>query len=107
MEMKRVGRLIACGVVAIAGYFVNYVFEIRRGTSNAEGANFLAVAQGCFAVGRFLGVFLMKFINPRKVFLVYFTGVLAFQAASIGAKGNSGLGMHLYLPSYYIPSTSD
>ncbi|KAH8153025.1 uncharacterized protein LAJ45_02612 [Morchella importuna] len=77
--------------VGIAGYFVNYVVEVRKGTSSADGANFLAGAQGCFAVGRFLGVFLMKFINPRKVFFVYFTCVIAFQSAAVGATGNAGM----------------
>lgn len=70
---------------------------MRKGTSNAAGANFLAAAQGCFAVGRFMGVFFMKFINPRKVFLAYFTLVIIFQAASIGATENAGLGMYLPL----------
>lgn len=72
---------------------MNYVVEVRKGTSSAAGANFLAGAQGCFAVGRFLGVFLMKFIKPRKVFLGYFTCVIIFQAAAIGTKENAGLGM--------------
>lgn len=82
-------------IVGIAGYFVNYVVEVRKGTSNAAGANFLAGAQGCFAVGRFLGVFFMKFINPRKVLLGYFTLVIVFQAASIGATENVGLGAYI------------
>lgn len=85
-------------IVGIASYFVNYVVEVRKGTSSAAGANFLAGAQGCFAVGRFLGVFLMKFIKPRKVFLGYFTFVIIFQAAAIGAKENAGLGMCAVFP---------
>jgi FHS family L-fucose permease-like MFS transporter len=51
--------------VAIAGYFINYATEVRTNTSSATGAIFLAVAQGCFAVGRFSGSFAMKFIKPR------------------------------------------
>lgn len=51
--------------VAIAGYFINYATEIRSNTSSALGAIYLAVAQGCFAVGRFSGSFLMKFVKPR------------------------------------------
>jgi len=35
----------------------------------------------------------MKFIRPRIVFLVYFTGMIVFCAASIGARGNAGLAM--------------
>jgi len=42
-------------LVAIAGYFINYVTEVRPNTDSALGAKFLAAAQGCFAVGRFSG----------------------------------------------------
>lgn len=41
----------------------------------------------------------MKFVNPRKVFLAYFTLVIVFQAASIGATENAGLGM---LSVFYV-----
>jgi FHS family L-fucose permease-like MFS transporter len=77
--------------VAVAGYFVNYVTETRRNTSNAAGANFLAIAQGCFAIGRFLGTFFMKFFKPRWVFFAFFTGVIIFQACATGARGDAGL----------------
>ena len=77
--------------VAVAGYFVNYVTETRRHTTAAAGANFLATAQGCFAIGRFMGTFFMKFVKPRLVFFVFFTGVIIFQAIATGARGNAGL----------------
>jgi MFS transporter, FHS family, L-fucose permease len=79
--------------VAIAGYFINYVTEVRPNTSSALGAQFLAIAQGCFAVGRFSGAGIMKFVRPRIVFLIYLTGVIAFNAASIRTTGNAGLAM--------------
>lgn len=47
--------LIYFHTVAIAGYFINYVTEIRPNTDSSLGAKFLAAAQGCFAVGRFSG----------------------------------------------------
>ena len=37
--------------VATAGYFINYITETRPNTDSALGAKFLAVAQGCFALG--------------------------------------------------------
>lgn len=80
-------------IVAIATYFINYVTETRPGTSSAAGANFLAGAQGCFAVGRFSGSILMRFVKPRWVFLAYLTGVVAFNAASIDTVSNTGLAM--------------
>ncbi|KAK7056669.1 hypothetical protein VNI00_002386 [Paramarasmius palmivorus] len=79
--------------VAIAGYFINYVTEIRPNTDSALGAKFLAAAQGCFAVGRFTGAGFMKFVKPRIVFLIYLAGVVAFCAASIDTIGNTGLAM--------------
>ncbi|KAF5369101.1 hypothetical protein D9615_010441 [Tricholomella constricta] len=79
--------------VAIAGYFINYVTETRPGTTSSLGAKFLAIAQGCFTVGRFTGSILMRFVKPRIVFLIYLSGVLAFTCASITQSGNTGLAM--------------
>jgi FHS family L-fucose permease-like MFS transporter len=79
--------------VAIAGYFINYVTEIRPNTSSALGAKFLAIAQGCFAAGRFSGSAIMKKIKPRWVFLAYLSCVIIFCAASITQRGNTGLAM--------------
>ncbi|KAJ7339955.1 major facilitator superfamily domain-containing protein [Mycena albidolilacea] len=79
--------------VAIASYFINYATEVRPGTTNSLAANFLAGAQGCFAVGRFSGSAIMSYVRPRKVFLVYLTLVIAFSAASVTQRGNTGLAM--------------
>ncbi|KIK59353.1 hypothetical protein GYMLUDRAFT_227360 [Collybiopsis luxurians FD-317 M1] len=79
--------------VAIAGYFINYVTEIRPNTSSSLGAKFLAIAQGCFAAGRFSGSGLMRLVRPRWVFLCYLTCVIIFCAASITQRGNTGLAM--------------
>ncbi|KAF8242736.1 MFS general substrate transporter [Wilcoxina mikolae CBS 423.85] len=79
--------------VAVAGYFVNYATEVRKGTTNATGSNFLAGAQGCFAVGRFLGTLFMKFFKPRWVFFVFFSGVIVFTALATGARHNAGVAM--------------
>jgi MFS transporter, FHS family, L-fucose permease len=80
-------------IVAIAGYFINYVTETRSHTDSALGAKFLAGAQGCFAVGRFSGSFLMKFVKPRWVFGFYLTCVIIFNSASITQRQNTGLAM--------------
>jgi MFS transporter, FHS family, L-fucose permease len=79
--------------VAIAGFFINYITETRSNTSSALGAKFLAGAQGCFAVGRFSGSFLMRFIRPRYVFLAYISSVIIFNAAAITQRQNTGLVM--------------
>ncbi|RDL33793.1 MFS general substrate transporter [Venustampulla echinocandica] len=79
--------------IAIASYFINYVTQTRPNTSNSLGAKFLAGAQGGFALGRFIGVFLMKFIRPRWVFLAYLTLCIVFIAPSITQGGDIGMSM--------------
>ncbi|KIN07912.1 hypothetical protein OIDMADRAFT_47793 [Oidiodendron maius Zn] len=86
--------------VAIAGYFINYVTETRPNTSSALGAKFLAGAQGSFALGRFTGVGLMKFIRPRWVFLFYLTMCIVFIAPAITQRGNTGMAM-LYITLFF------
>ena len=80
-------------LVAIAGYFINYVTETRPNTSSALGAKFLAGAQGCFAAGRFSGVLMMRYVKPRKVFLFYLSMCIVFCSAAITQRGNTGLAM--------------
>ncbi|KAL8767607.1 MAG: hypothetical protein Q9209_005937 [Squamulea sp. 1 TL-2023] len=79
--------------VAIASYFINYAVDVRKNTSSATGAIYLAVAQGCFAVGRFTGSFFMHFVNPRWVFLAYLSCVIIFNAAATTQKQHTGVAM--------------
>lgn len=77
--------------VAYAGYFINYVSWVKPGTSHATGANLLAVAQACFAVGRFVAVGMMKFIKPRLVLMGFITGVVLFAILAMVLKGNAAI----------------
>ncbi|KAF2765052.1 MFS general substrate transporter [Teratosphaeria nubilosa] len=86
--------------VAIAGYFINYVVETRPHTSSATGARFLAGAQGAFAIGRFIGVLLMKYFRPRLVFFFFLTACIVFLAPSITQRGNTGMSM-LYVTLFF------
>lgn len=104
--------------VAIASYFINYVVETRTwqagwnagdpgydspdklAAKSALAAKFLAGAQGTFAMGRFVGVGLMKFIRPRWVFIVYLTGVIIFCIPAIVTRDNAGMSM-LYLVLFF------
>ena len=86
--------------VAIAGYFINYVTETRPNTSSALGAQFLAGAQGAFAMGRFTGVALMRFIRPRYVFLFYLSFCIVFICPAITQRGNTGMAM-LYVTLFF------
>jgi len=90
--------------VAIAGAFINYVTETRviggKITTNSTASRFLAGAQGCFTLGRFVGSALMKFVRPRWVFLVYMGGCIIFIIPAITERGNTGMSM-LYIVLFF------
>jgi MFS transporter, FHS family, L-fucose permease len=79
--------------VAIAGYFIHYVTEAKPSLSSADGSNLLAVAQGLFAIGRFVASFCMKWVKPRLILLAFMTGIMIFISAAIGTHGNVAIGM--------------
>lgn len=84
--------------VAIAGAFINYVTETRvtssgAPTSNSTASQFLAGAQGAFTLGRFVGSAIMKFVKPRKVFIVFMFMCILFIIPSITERGNTGMSM--------------
>lgn len=74
--------------------------ETRANTSSALGSQFLAGAQGAFAIGRFAGVGIMHFVKPRWVFLVYLSLCIVFVGPSITQRGNTGMSM-LYLTLFF------
>lgn len=86
--------------IAIASYFINYVKDTRSNTSDALASQFLAGAQGAFAAGRFLGVFVMRYVRPRWVFLAFLTACVVFIAPSITQRENTGMSM-LYVTLFF------
>lgn len=79
--------------VAYAGYFINYVIWVRPETSKATGSNLLAVAQSCFAVGRFISSGLLKVTKPRFVLLGFMSGAVIFASLVLALKGNAAIAM--------------
>ncbi|KAK3997855.1 l-fucose permease [Cladorrhinum sp. PSN332] len=79
--------------IAIASYFINYATLVRPNTDSALGAKFLAGAQACFALGRFMGVGMMHFVRPRVVFGVFLTMCLVFISMAITQRGDAGIAM--------------
>ncbi|KAH8647441.1 putative L-fucose-proton symporter [Tricladium varicosporioides] len=77
--------------VAYAGYFINFVSWVRPGTTHATGANLLAGAQGCFAIGRFMASGLLKFTKPRLVLMGFISGVVLFASLAMGLQGNGAV----------------
>lgn len=79
--------------VAIASGFINYAVYARPGTSNSMGAKLYGGAQGAFAIGRFFGSFIMKYVRPRWCFLIFITGAIVFIAPAIAHGGNAGVAL--------------
>ncbi|RYP05578.1 hypothetical protein DL764_003691 [Monosporascus ibericus] len=86
--------------VAIAAYFINYAAYTRSNTDDALASQFLAGAQGAFAIGRFFGAFIMKYIRPRWVFFAFLTACVVFIAPSITQRENVGVSM-LYVTLFF------
>lgn len=52
---------------SIGAFFINFVIEHWQGITPSKGAYFLSIAMFCYMVGRFLGIFIMKYVDPRKL----------------------------------------
>jgi FHS family L-fucose permease-like MFS transporter len=77
--------------VGIASFFINFFAQAHPNLSVTEahhqGANFYAIAQALFAVGRFSAAGLMYIgLKPRWVLLTYQTLIMVFLAAAIGVN---------------------
>ena len=93
--------------VAIANFFINYVQVVRPGTSKATGSNLLAMAQGLFAIGRFVAAGAMKFIKPRLILWLFMTMIVVFIACAMGLPGDGGiatLSLVLFFESCIFPT---
>ncbi|KAF7561583.1 hypothetical protein G7046_g2537 [Stylonectria norvegica] len=86
--------------IAVASFFINYATETRPGTDDALGSKFFAGAQAAFTIGRFMGVFIMRWVKPRKVFLVFLTLCIVFISPAITQRGNIGMSM-LYVVLFF------
>ncbi|KAI1754680.1 MFS general substrate transporter [Xylaria castorea] len=86
--------------VAIASYFINYVRDTQSWSTDASAARFLSGAQGAFAGGRFFGSFIMNFVRPRWVFLVFLTACVIFIAPAITQDGWTGMSL-LYVVLFF------
>lgn len=52
---------------SIGAFFINFVIEHWQGITPSKGAYFLSIAMFCYMTGRFLGIFIMKYVDPRKL----------------------------------------
>jgi FHS family L-fucose permease-like MFS transporter len=76
--------------VGIAAYFINYYEQARPDVNKLaaqhQGANFYAIAQALFAIGRFSAAGLMYFTKPRWILFAYQTLIMIFIACAIGVN---------------------
>ncbi|KAH6608179.1 hypothetical protein Trco_004492 [Trichoderma cornu-damae] len=86
--------------VAIASSFINYAVATRPGTSSSLGSKLFAGAQAAFAVGRFSGSGLMRFVKPRWVFLIFISMCIIFICPAITQRNNTGIAM-LYVVLFF------
>ncbi|MCJ1473468.1 hypothetical protein MMC13_002119 [Lambiella insularis] len=77
--------------VAIANFFINYVQQVRPGTSQSTASNLLAVAQSLFAIGRFASSLAMRFLRPRHVLWLFMTMLVIFICCAMGISGYGGI----------------
>ena len=80
--------------VGIASFFINFFTDahpdLTVNEAHHQGANYYAIAQALFAVGRFSAAgFMYIGIKPRMVLLVYQTAIMIFLAAAIGVNTGS------------------
>jgi MFS transporter, FHS family, L-fucose permease len=79
--------------VSVAAYFINFAEDTRPDTSASRAAQIYAGAQGCFALGRFVGVGLMAIALPRWVFLAFVCLTFIFLAPTITQGDNAGVSL--------------
>jgi FHS family L-fucose permease-like MFS transporter len=77
--------------VGVAAYFINYFEQARPDLditqAHIQGANFYAIAQGLFAIGRFAAAgFMYLGGKPRIVLMIFQTMIMIFIAAAIGTN---------------------
>lgn len=86
--------------VAIASSFINYAVATKPGTSSSLGSKLFAGAQAAFAIGRFTGSGIMRFVKPRWVFLVFISMCIIFICPAITQHGDTGIAM-LYVVLFF------
>jgi len=64
--------------------------DLPKITAQQQGANFYAVAQSLFAVGRFSAAGLMYFLKPRWILLSYQTAIMLFIILAISLDTGHG-----------------
>ncbi len=84
--------------ICVWGFFINYVTETMGYTNQTASFN-LSIGMVIFAVGRFLGTYLMKFIQPNRL-LGYYS--IAMVVLLIIVIGNLGMVSYIALMAFFL-----
>ncbi|TCD71567.1 hypothetical protein EIP91_007314 [Steccherinum ochraceum] len=78
--------------VGVASFAVNFMFEQGVGISKADASQLFSYCQITFAVGRFVGVGLLNFIDPALLLSIYAIACSTFSLAVALSSGKAGIG---------------
>ena len=87
----------------IGAFFINYVIEHWSGITPSKAAYFLSMAMFCYMTGRFLGIFIMKYVDPRK--LQIFNSAVCVVACSFVMLGYQYLSVIVLICMFLFKST--
>jgi len=74
--------------ISIGSFLVNYLGQQNIAALNPGTAGkFVAVYWGCALVGRFAGSALLRFIDPRRLLVIYAIVAMGLVSTSIGSQG--------------------
>ena len=76
--------------VAIGTFLVNYIREISH-MHETQAAHLVALYWGCATIGRFLGIFTLKWFSPGKVLSVHSMLSIGLILISINSHGNMAI----------------
>ncbi|OKL58978.1 hypothetical protein UA08_05757 [Talaromyces atroroseus] len=71
--------------------------QLPQGRGGLYGHDFLSVARGIFAAGRFLVALAIVFIKPRWVLFVLYVGLIVFAVLTKELQGMAGVGIGMML----------
>lgn len=92
--------------VGIWSYFINFSQELG-GVGEKAGANFLGISLMGFMIGRFIGTFLMRFVNPNVLLTLYAlicTGLCVMAMMTSGMNAVYALGLTSFFMSIMFPT---
>jgi FHS family L-fucose permease-like MFS transporter len=87
--------------VGVGSFFINYTTETISGLSNQNSSFYLSGALFLFTIGRFLGTFLMRYIQPRLLLAFFALSAIAMLLLVIYQEGMITL-YSLMLVSFFM-----